>query len=292
MAVSLQAFDSSGKPVDSQVAVTPLFLKLSPSVLKVVGTGFYIARYGLLLTAKHVVDEMAKHHAEGHPTVAWIWKADGTLNFRPILRCSFDHRAPREAADIAICQAVDSAKKGSERVAQTNPRIALLTRVPKDGTAIATYAYPDNSCVEFSAPERIGRIFADAFEGEVLEVVRPHEGFLRYTHVHTSIHLRGGASGGPVFGPDGHAFAVNCRGWDLASDQDAQPLSSVVPVALILDLEFEYPLIPSGSWEERAVPESRRGAKVTLRDLAAWGHISLDPSSTRTISPLGHAVTP
>ncbi len=277
----LQASNPNGEPVDSQVGVTPLFVQLERGVFQIVGTGFYVARYGLLLTAKHVVEEIAEHDAEGRPTVAWIWKNDGTLNFRPILTCSFYNQAPRDAADIAICQAVDNAKPGSIRVAQANERIALVTHLPEIGTRIATYAYPDNHRIEFVAPEKTGRIFADAFEGEVLEIVGPQARFLRYMHVETSIQIRGGASGGPVFGPEGHAFAVNCRGWDLGADHESSPLSSVVPVSLALDLEFRYPVIPAESWEHQSVPENRRGSQVTLRDLAEWGHISLDPKPNK-----------
>lgn len=272
----LQASAPDGRPVDSQVGVTPIFVQREPALLSIVGTGFYIARYGLLLTAKHVVDEIAKYDAEGRAAFAWLWKDDGTLSFRPVLTCSYDNRAPQDAVDIAICQAVDSAKIGAIRVTQPNERIALVTNLPSPGTQIATYAYPDNHQVDFSTQDKIGRIFADAFEGKLLQVLGPQ--FLRYMHIETSIEIRGGASGGPVFGPNGHAFAVNCRGWDLGADETAEPLSSVVPVSLSLDLQFPYPHIPPDSAEERAVPANRRGGQVTLRDLAAWGHISLDPA--------------
>jgi hypothetical protein len=279
----LQAFDPNGHPIDSQVGVTPLCVQLEPGVYQVTGSGFYVARYGLLLTAKHVVDEITTHDAENRPTVAWIWKSDGTLNFRPLLTCSFDNRAPRDAADIAICQAVDSAQPGAIRVAQTNERIALVTRLPEPDTRIATYAYPDNHRLDFRGPkQRTVRMFADAFEGKVLDIVGPNERFLRYMHVETSIQIRGGASGGPVFGADGHAFAVNCRGWDLGADEAVDPLSSVVPISLILDLEFPYPVIPPGSWEDQSVPPRRRGGQVSLRDLATWGHVSLDPTRSGT----------
>ncbi|MFZ2648551.1 MAG: hypothetical protein WA210_00460, partial [Burkholderiaceae bacterium] len=235
---------------------------------------FYIARYGLLLTAKHVVDDIAQHDAESRPTLAWLWGTDGTLRFRPMLTCSFDSRAPREAADIAICQVVDKAGEGEVRLLHPNERIALVTTLPPPRTRIATYAYPSNHRVDFAAPERTGTLFADAFEGEVIELIGPKDGFLRYPHMQTSIDVGFGASGGPVFGPGGHAFAVNCRGWEL---QDAEPLSSVVPVSQILDLQFPYPYIPTGSAEESAVPRNRRGGHVTLRELAAWGHVSVDP---------------
>ncbi len=162
-------------------------------------------------------------------------------------------------------------------MAQPNERVALVTRLPDAGTQIATYGYPDNHRVDFSAPERVGQIFADAFEGRVLNVVGPQEGFLRYTHVQTSIEIREGASGGPVFNTAGHTFAVNCRGWDLGADPAAELLSSVVPISLILDLPFRYPVIPEESAEASAVPENPRCGTVSLRDLAEWGHISIDP---------------
>lgn len=283
--MTLQAFDPDQNPVDSQVGITPLFVKLRPTLFRIVGTGFYIARYGLLLTAKHVVDEISEYDSNGYPAAAWLWKPDGTVNFRPIVSCHFDDRAPQDAPDIAICQVADNAHSGTTQVAQANERIALLTSVPSRGSSIATYAYPDNHGVDFSAPDRVGRVFADAFHGEVLELVGPQERFFRYPHLETTIEIRGGASGGPVFGQDGHAFAVNCRGWDLGADDDSEPLSSIVPVSLILDLGFPYPLIPSGAWEERVVPIGRRGKPVTLRDLATWGHIKIDPPTT------GHAPT-
>lgn len=273
----LQAYSPAGNPIDSQVGVTPIFLKLEPGLLKIIGTGFYIARYGLLLTAKHVVDEIVDNNTEGRPKAAWIWKPDGTVNFRPIHTCSFDHRAPLYYPDIAICQAVDSAKPEHVAVLQINERIGLSTRVPPKGAAIATYAYPDNHRLDFASGDPNVKVIADAFEGTVQELIGPEERMLRYEHVEASMTIRGGASGGPVFGPDRHAFAVNCRGWDFGAEQE--PLSTVVPVSAIFDLEFRYPIMPPGSWESESVPQNRRGGNVSLRDLARWGHISIDAPS-------------
>jgi hypothetical protein len=267
---------SDGKPVDPQIAVTPIFVQLEPTLLRIVGTGFFVSRYGLLLTAKHVVDEVAEHDAMSRPALTWLWKVDGTLRFRPIWRVSFFDAAPRDAADIAICQSVDRVKDGTAKMFEPNERIALVTRLPDVGAHIGTYAYPDNHQVDFSGYEKTGRVFADVFEGQYLALRGPSERFLRYPHLETSIDIRHGASGGPVFGSCGHAIAVNCRGWDFGTDSAAQ-LSSVVPISLVLELEFPCPYLPPDSWEEKAVPPERRTGQVTLRDLAAWGHISLDP---------------
>jgi hypothetical protein len=41
---------------------------------------------------------------------AWNWTSDGRLFMKPVLTCSFFPGAPRDAPDIAVCQAVDSVK--------------------------------------------------------------------------------------------------------------------------------------------------------------------------------------
>jgi Trypsin-like peptidase domain len=268
----LRVTGSDGRPADPQVAVTPIAIQLQPGLLQVVGTGFYVSRYGLLLTAAHLVHDIANHDRQRNPTLTWLWRMDGTLSLRPLRTCSTFHDAPRDAADIAICQAVVF-ENGAVLWGDPNERIAITTQVPHPGTRVATYAYPDNREVDFRNAEKTATIFADAFEGEVLAHIGPHERLLRYPHVETSIQIRAGASGGPVFAPRGHAFAVNCRGWDLAAAEDH--LSSVVPISLALDMPFDFPHLPPNSGEFNSVPPERLGTRVTLRDLAAWGHVRI-----------------
>jgi len=268
----LRVTGSDGKPADPQVAVTPIAIQLEPGLLQVIGTGFFVSRYGLLLTAAHLVQDIANHDRQRNPTLTWLWRMDGTLSLRPLATCSTFDDAPRNAADIAICQAVGFAD-GVVTWADPNERIAIATQLPDPGTRVATYAYPDNREVDFRNPEKTATVFADSFEGDVLALIGPDERLLRYPHLETSIQIRAGASGGPVFGPPGHAFAVNCRGWDLAADEEH--LSSVVPIGLALDLAFDFPLLPPNSGEFHSVPPERRGTRVTLRDLAAWNHIKV-----------------
>ena len=44
-----------GKPVDPMTGVIPIIKEIEKGILQTIGTGFYIARYGLVMTAAHVV---------------------------------------------------------------------------------------------------------------------------------------------------------------------------------------------------------------------------------------------
>lgn len=273
----LRVIHPDGRIGDPQSAVTPILVQVEPGLLRVVGTGFYVTRYGLFLTAKHVVEEVIDQDRLGRPTFAWNWTSDGRLFLRPVVTCAFLQGAPRDVADIAVCQAVASARNGEIRFDVPNERIAIVTDLPEPNTQIGTYAYPGNERVDFRGPNRAARIFADVYEGRLLNVLGGTERFLRYEHVETSIDIRAGASGGPVFMPLGHAFAVNCRGWNFGTETGSEPLSSVVPLRLILGMSFAMPHLPRGSAEDDMVPRSRVGTPVTLRDLAGWGHLVIDP---------------
>src|SRR5690349_10613451 len=117
----------NGNRGDPESAITPVFVQLEPGHLQVVGTGFYIARYGLFLTAKHVIEELAEQDQLGRPSLCWNWTSDGHLYLHPILTCSFLTEAPRNASDIAICQAVASARNSAISFGAPNERIALVS---------------------------------------------------------------------------------------------------------------------------------------------------------------------
>lgn len=164
--------------------------------------------------------------------------------------------------------------KGGDRIG-----VGLVPAIPERNALIGTYAYPGNVSLDFRAGTPV-RIFSDLFQGRMLDVLGSQERFLRYEHFETSIDVRAGASGGPVFHSSGHACAVNCRGWDLGAEPGCDPLSSVVPIGPVLDLRVPIPYLPPGSFEENAVPPDRRGTQVTLRDLADWGHLVIYPATS------------
>ena len=52
------ALRGDGQPIEPGDGVVPILQEVGLKRLKVVGTGFYITRYGLVATAKHVIEEL------------------------------------------------------------------------------------------------------------------------------------------------------------------------------------------------------------------------------------------
>ena len=49
-----------GKEISATTGVVPILVELDKGKLQVIGTGFYITRYGLLLTARHVMTALSQ----------------------------------------------------------------------------------------------------------------------------------------------------------------------------------------------------------------------------------------
>ena len=150
-------------------------------------------------------------------------------------------------------------------------RVGLSNRTPSHGSLVTTYAYPENKDLDFRPPENVPEIRADYYAGKFLRDISNSENpNLPYRHYETSILVKSGASGGPVF-CEGVVIGVNCRGWDFGNDDDA--LSSIIPVEAALDVEVAIHQLPEISWEHSQVPMHMRNSKLTLRQLVEFGHV-------------------
>ncbi len=173
-------------------------------------------------------------------------------------------------ADLAIGQADNYAAKYPESPLQ-NMRAKLSGRVPNRGSLVTTFAYPENEVLDFRHPDSTPTVRSDYYDGQFLKDVTDSElPKLPYRHYETSILVKSGASGGPVF-HDGAVIGVNCSGWDFGSDNDA--LSYIIPVEAALDIEVGAMQVPEISWEYSQVPTSMRNSKLTLRQLVEFGHV-------------------
>ena len=76
----------------------------------------------------------------------------------------------------------------------------------------------------------------------------------------TSMHLHGGASGGPVFNGGGRVFGIASSSYEGAVD-----LAFVTPVIGVLEIEFR-----ENGHRRRSGPR-----RVTVSELAKLGHISI-----------------
>jgi hypothetical protein len=266
--------------IDPQAGVVPILQHLGPRQLKVIGTGFYITRYGLFATAAHVLLELARgHHGKLAPAVIFHQLGNSQVCIRQI-RTAFVSRT----ADAAIGYADNFMTKHPARPLE-NMRGKIVTRPPPTGARIVTYAYPENAVLDFRQPNVTPAVRSDYYEGDVLALVDDLEAARRSAakeyvslpapYLETSIDLRGGASGGPVCDPGAGIVGICAKSWELPAGEP--PLSYVTGSAHLLDIEIELDCVPPQSWEFKKLPYGRK--RATVRELGEWGHMLVDADS-------------
>ena len=151
-----------------------------------------------------------------------------------------------------------------------------MASLPGTGAQLITYAYPENEILDFATTDAAPTITSDYYEGELLCVCGPDENpLLPQRHVQTTIEIRSGASGGPVF-HNGKIVGVNCRGWDFrGSEFEGDNLSSVIPITEFFKMEVPIIELGEASWEYQQIPAHRIGLPLTIAELGAYGHIEI-----------------
>jgi hypothetical protein len=270
----------NGRPINPGDAVVPVLEQIAPGRLSVVGTGFYVTRYGLFITAAHVFDDLDwKSGTMGRPAYVCHLAGEDQVHLRRVLRVS-----KLDPVDLAIGQA-DNFLESFPHAPLENLGARLSVEVPKSASSLVTFAYPENALLDFTQQYVVPTIKGDYFAGKMLRLVKQSENpFLPYPHFETTIEIRSGASGGPVFDDRGRIIGVNCRSWDFrGSEHEGDNLSSVVPIGGALPLEFELTQLPPMSWECAQVPLARRGCALRFAELAAYGHVLFEPPVHPTI---------
>jgi len=282
------AQNGDGLAIDPRAAIIPIMQQLAPGRLKIIGTGFYVTRYGLFATAGHVFSELAERdrRALGIAVVCHSLSSESVC-LRQI-RTAFIN----EEADVAIGYADNFMEKIPERPL-LSMRGHMSAHLPKAGSRLVTYAYPQNEVLDFTIANSQPRIVSDYYEGEVLAAVDAAEAArrryageyvpLEVPFLESSIHLKGGASGSPVF-DRGRIVGVATKSWELSADDP--PLSYISGIEHLLGVEVRLDSVPMISWERSVIPAGRSTA--TVAELRQWGHLLMDSQSAheRSESPL------
>jgi hypothetical protein len=261
-----------GKALEPGDGVVPTLKELEHGYLKVVGTACWLTRYGLFLTAHHVLADLidGTGAAIGVSFVLDLGPK-GILYLRRILRVSL-----LRAVDLAIGHA-DNYLEKFPADPRENVRVTLSTTVPTEGEQLVTYGYAENEVLDFTDPDKRRVIAGEFFGGSFLrQVTTPENPFIPYPHFETTIEVKSGASGGPVFDSRGRVVGVNCRGWDFkGAEHEGDHLSSIVPVDHLWPLEVDPLGLPPQSWEYAQIPPEKRGKSLTVDELVAYGHVLL-----------------
>lgn len=267
---------ADGAPLEPDSGILPVCKQLSPGRVAVVGTGFYITRYGLFATAKHVLEALVNWHTR---TVDYgfvlHYEPPALMRLRNITSATFSTNT-----DVAIGQA-ENRFRGSDGTVPPNLRGRLSLSSPAPGEQLITYAYPENEVLDFTDPAGRPTLRGDYFDGTFLRNIQPSERpYVPYPHFETSLPVRSGASGAPVFDSRGSIVGIACRSWEFLAEPDLQHLSSVIPMSYFLPLEVGCAQIPPGSWEESQTPPNRRGQVLTFGELIAYNHIDVGQRGT------------
>lgn len=264
-----RAINLDGKPIDPADGVIPIMKEIDAGKLAIIGTGFYITRYGLFLTSEHVLSDLV-HESKQKILTSYICHrvGDTEVHLRRVVSINLF-----KEADLAIGQA-DNFQKEFPNNPLMNMRGVLSTEIPEKGEKLITFAYPENKILDFTQHGNTPVISSDYYEGEFLRhVINSEHPYIPYPHFETSIKIRSGASGGPVF-YRGRIIGVNCRGWDFG-DTDDNHLSYVIPIEAGLLLKLGQLQVPEISWEYKQIPPNRRDTKLTVQELINYGHIDI-----------------
>jgi hypothetical protein len=221
-----------GTTVDPSSAIFPIIKNSANELVQVIGTGFYIGHHGLFVTARHVLEECLD--AENNPTIplAIVHRipTKQRVVFRPIIR-AFMHNG----ADIAVGMGSPMRHDDTGEYLWANSAV-LSSRSVNAGASVATYAYPNATTELGESGYQKVHLYPLFYQGEVVKcfpdgrdrIMMPGPCF------QTSMHLHGGASGGPVFEHDtGRVCGINSTSFSSATD-----VSFVSMIRGLLDIDI------------------------------------------------------
>ena len=198
--------DTSGAFFDPHRAIVPI-MKRHSGCTELIGTGFFISKFGHFATAKHVLFQRDRFDPEPGLHILHFVEGDGEhekLLVREITRISFS-----ETADVAIC-ASDFHIENKTQQPLTNKQPNLNLEIPTNGTSVHTYAYPKAS--QYFDQAKDSKIVADFHDGEILnysEIARDRV-VVNWPHFELSFEGGGRTSGGPIFDNIGCIFGIYC----------------------------------------------------------------------------------
>ncbi len=188
-----------------------------------IGTAFYISNLGILITAKHnlfdkndkLFDNLGVYHFL--PANQYI--------LRPIRKLTYSNDY-----DIAYLLPEEIKYKGTELVLSQS--LVLTDSTPEPGEQLGTYGYPNSKMDNYRADFN-----PKFYKGNCTEFHPNGFSILKSPCYQTTILIKGGASGGPVFDKNGKVFAICSTGYDLIEGEEN--ISFVTPISPSFNMTIE-----------------------------------------------------
>lgn len=231
--------DGFGRPVDGIEGLFPIVQMGDDNPWRPIGTGFFISNNGMFVTAKHVVLDNGGQLIKGLAGIQLLRREN-----RIIVRQA-KKIVVHPKADVAVGFLFDK-RFAEERIQTVNKFFALTTKTPELGSKVVTIAFPKGDLTGNATEFRL-KLETAVIEG-TMEAYHPagrDTWLLPSRCFQTSMHILGGASGGPVAFGDGGVFGINSTGYD------GIPVSFISSVEDILKLEVNHLQLPDGEIRER-----------------------------------------
>ena len=201
--------DRNNNNVDPKEIVFPILKNEDNGNVKMIGTGFFITKFGIFLTAKHVLEDVLDKKGRPKAGITIIqFKENFTFYYRPV-KAFVLH--PDADVAVGICHNMSHRVTGEPLYNKIAP---LSLYLPLTNEHVYTFAYPGTKVkktaitnVTFNAKFYAGRI--EEYHPDGRDKI-----LLPFPCYRTSIVLHGGSSGGPVFCQNGKVFGINSTGFD------------------------------------------------------------------------------
>ena len=246
---------SNGDSVDPKEAIFPILKHEEDGSVKFLGTGFFVTRLGIFVSAKHVFEDVldVKGNVKGGLSIIQFDESF-KFYFRPVRAFVVHDNAD---VGVGICASMAHRITGEPLF---NKVLTLSMSTPSVGDNVWTYAYPGTTVTQSGNTEV--KYNAKFHVGSVQEYYRNGRDrvMLPYPCYRTSIVLHGGSSGGPVFGKNKKVVGINSTAFEFDAD-----ISYISRIQDTLDLRIRDVVMPGES----------EPAEICLRDLVKISHVAI-----------------
>lgn len=191
-----------------------------------IGTAFYISKTGIIMTAKHNLFRPDGKPFE--PLYIIHFEPTGYI-FRLITKTFYCDKY-----DIAYLLPVEIADENHSKIYPSS--LILTDSIPKYDEQLSTYGFPNSRIIRSDGITEID-LQCQFFLGKCRDYFLDGFSILKNPCFQTTILIKGGASGGPVFDKFGNVFALCSTGYEL--DDGEENISFVTPISPSFNILLE-----------------------------------------------------